>query len=443
MQKITTTQFLCHLRSWPITVEINQKKSRSGTIMFGINVSDLEQAKIAKLLQKAGYLDVKEVFFGKKKNLQYSINDVGRAASRGDEQTLSLEAAREMHDSDLSAKWGDHPIAKQVLHGRGQAAQQLRLVLARVYGKDGMCTHSHWSIIPCLTDTGTIGILNIANGTAWSTDIIAVDGVHDLGLVGEVYAAANGIAGDCYIDNKLVQRDGTAVEDGKTVVPSMPAGWRQIGLPTWRGYDPSIERYNNVPEELFRPEHWIKPTLVATSLMTCYNRPGNNDGAWFGECYGWEGSYPWGVPPWINGQSVTMLDTMADIVGGYVLERTRAPRGTDDEELQFLEVMYDLMLKEFAPRFASAAAGITQKQLKYHSVTEVRCGLKQIALAFETGTLPPKEADNALTALGNETNWSATSGMPQVYVLRSAHEALTKRLPHAAAVYLAQAGISL
>ena len=444
MRTVTTTQFLCHLRNSPIYIDENQTKSHCSTVMFGMSISDLEQARIAKIMYKAGYLDVEEIQFGKKKTLKYNLNDMGRTASRGDEQTLTLEMARALHDVDLSDKWGDHSIAKQVLLGRGLAAQQLRLVLACTYAKDGACTHAWWSVIPCLTTTGTIGILDIAAGTAWDTGVMAHKGVHDLGLVGEVYAAANGIAGDCYIDNKLVQRDGTSVVDGQVVPPKMPPGWQQIGLPTWRGYDPNANRYTNVPEGLFRPELWIRPTLVASGLMTCYGTPGTNNGEWLKECHGWESAYPWGIPSWINGESVTLWDTFIDTLQSLgVFEpfhRSRLSRESDDEELRFLWAMYDVMLREFAPKFAARLTEWKNRKPKYGSSIIVRKGLKEAAEAMAEGRLPSAAADQALITIGNE---NSHVGLPPLNRLRAAFQALTEELPHAAAVHLACAAASL
>jgi hypothetical protein len=370
----------------------------------------------------------------------YKLTDKGRAAARSDEQSLTLEHAREMHDADLKNKWGDHAVAKQVLTARGRAAQQIRLVLARVYGKDGMATFSTWSIVPCLTDKGTIGILNIANGTAWETGIEADPGVFELGLVGDVYAAANGISGDCYIDNKLVQRNGTAVIDGKIVTPRMPIGWRQIGLPTWRGYEPEANHYTNVPEQLFRPEYWIRPVLVAAELMTCYGRVGDLDeGSFLTRTYGWDSKFPWGVPEWIEGKSVTLLDTIADNSNGTI-QRTGVARGTDEEELQFLEAMYKILIEILAPRYRNKYESLKGKKFKYHSVRMIRKGLKECAEALECGRLPEKSVDTALTALCNETNGYEMCGLSNMYKLRACRKALDEQLPYSAAVEIARVG---
>jgi hypothetical protein len=221
----------------------------------------------------------------------------------------------------------------------------------------------------------------------------------------------------------------------------MPVGWKQIALPTWRGYDPEADHYTSVPEAMFRPEHWIRPTLVSTGLMTCYGYAGNpEDGQFLTRAYGWEGSFPWGVPEWIDGKSVTLLDTIADEVMFSGLQRTRVARGTDEEELQFLEAMYRVIIEELAPRYQQKCKEFKTRKIKHYNATTVRKGLAECAEALAYGRLPPISADSALVAIGNETNGGALVGLGSMMGLRQCEKAIAERLPYSAAIALARVG---
>lgn len=223
------------------------------------------------------------------------------------------------------------------------AASALRLALARTYGRADMCTARQWHVVPCLTPDGTVGILDLARGTAWDTGIVAPE-LEPEDLHGAVYAAANmpSGGGPVRIDGELVQADGTHVEDGRPVPPTMPADWRQVLLPTWKGYEG--DGSCRVPTALFRPEHWVRPRLAAAGLLTCYGKPGSPvDGEWLARTHGHGHVWPWGVPPWIEGESVTVLGGLQDLLWrcGANLDVVReeheaglyrAPRGTDAEE---------------------------------------------------------------------------------------------------------------
>jgi hypothetical protein len=181
----------------------------------------------------------------------------------------------EMHDTELRALGSRE--ARRVLTERGDAGRRIRVVLARVYARPGVSTMRDWSIIPFLTDNCTIGVVDIADGTAWETGVAIDERVEAFGLghPGDVYAATTpGTQGTVTFDGEPVQKDGAAVvrRGGvlQPVQPAAPAGWRQIPLPTWRGYDPDADRYVEVPTHEYRPTSWIRPTLVACHLMTCY-----------------------------------------------------------------------------------------------------------------------------------------------------------------------------
>jgi hypothetical protein len=166
-------------------------------------------------------------------------------------------ALTDMHDADLAAL--DTPDARHVLTNRGKAAQQIRVTLARVYGRGDTATPDQWHVVPHLTDTGTIGVVDIARGTAWDTGVDADPCVSDLGLLpeDEAYAAANmppGAQGTVRVDGEPAQVAGTAVRGGRVVQPSKPRGWRQVVLPTWRGYDPDARWYTEVPSSVYRPD---------------------------------------------------------------------------------------------------------------------------------------------------------------------------------------------
>jgi len=212
------------------------------------------------------------------------------AIFRGDEREL-IAWLRSQHDSVLSdifhgswSSWQGNQhfdratkpskrviaLAKRVYSNRGEAASAIRVVLAKMYQHPDAATHSQWHIIPCRTSRGTIGVIDIAHGTAFDSGVECPAEAEDLGLVVEVYAAANSGAGTVSFDGEVVQRDGTAVTDGKVIPPTMPPGWQQIALPTWRGYEHG-NGYKRVPAEIYEADP-IRPTLAAYGLRTCYGR---------------------------------------------------------------------------------------------------------------------------------------------------------------------------
>lgn len=208
------------------------------------------------------------------------------------DESKVTEWLRQQHDSVLtdlikgtwtgwqSNKGFDKPIqptkkvqqlAKKVYKNRGVAANAIRLVLAQMYQHPRACTHEQWSIIPCRTDNGTIGVINIASGTAFDCAIQCPPEAEDLGLVEKVYSGANVNEGTVSFDGKVVQAEGAAVVNDQIIHPTMPPNWQQIALPTWRGY--KGDGRSLVPEELYR-NNPVRPRLVAYGLMTCYGKPG-------------------------------------------------------------------------------------------------------------------------------------------------------------------------
>lgn len=168
-----------------------------------------------------------------------------------------------LHDNDL-AKLGT-PEAKAVLDARTEGAARVRLVLARMYGDPHRASATRWNIVPHVTDRGTIGVVDVATGTAWDSGVEAGPEVAALGLDDAHTPEGNNpaLAAPVRFDGKLVQSRGEIPERAITA----PAGWRRIGLPTWRGYyDRGL-----VPEELYTPrETWLRPKLRAFGLVTCY-----------------------------------------------------------------------------------------------------------------------------------------------------------------------------
>lgn len=237
-----------------------------------------------------------------------------------------LAEARRAHDTDLRGRSDE--VATAVLAGRERAERQIRLTLARTYGRDGLATSSRWEVLPCLTDAGTLGIIDIAKGTAWDTGVVADSGVHDLGVDSEVYGAANGGQGDVRLEGKVVQSNGAT--PGAPL--RMPAGWRQIALPTWRR--------GAVRTTDYKPDTWIRPRLVEAGLMTCYGQSG--DCRVLHDTHGWDAQWPWGVPEWITGTSVTVLDAMIGAGRSTISDgppMTRRPRGTEQEEMSLVQAL--------------------------------------------------------------------------------------------------------
>jgi hypothetical protein len=363
---------------------------------------------------------------------------------------FTIGEARGMHDSDLAAAALVSEVARSVDASRTAAAAQLRVVVARVYGRGDMMGASQWHVLPCLTDAGTIGILNVADGTAWDTGVAAHPGVEDLGLFSEKsYAAAYAPKGDVRFDGELVQRDGAAVKDGVTLTPTMPTGWRQIALPTWRGYG-GRSPYQDVPETEFPPEQWIRPRLVAQGLRTCYGRLGKvMEHPMLAKTHTWDRLWPQGVPPWIEGTSVTIVDAM---VGGLdcVGDQTGLPRASQEEEMARVERAIGAAEKLLRRRLALAsrnyrrAADVRSREKTKRERAEAK-ELDDVARQLEH--LASKE-DLDLVSIakvasrgGNATNWGYDErAMSGVDSLRRARRDLASGRPWSAARALRLAG---
>lgn len=335
-------------------------------------------------------------------------------------------------------------MAQQVLAGRERAATQIRLVLARVYGVDGMATAGHWHVLPCLTPEGTLGVVDISRGTAWDTGVEADPGVEDLGLADHVYAAANmpDGGGPAAFDGEVVQAQGTAVVDGRIVPPSMPDGWKQILLPTWHGY--RGDGRSKVPVELYKPETWIRPKLAAAGLMTCYGRPGKpEDGRYLTSALWHESAWPHGVPEWVEGSSVTVLDTVAGALGMTIiatrhvesLPKLRWPRGTDEEELERLRPFVEVWREKTAAGLRKAArAARAQKMGEELSLLE-----EAVACVERGERLGPEMARELRSKIAFRGDWAFAGLYDPVFWaedLDRALEAIGRRSPWEAACAL-------
>lgn len=304
-----------------------------------------------------------------------------------------------LHDNELGhrASEGD-AAAQEVLDLRTKAAAAIRLGLARVYGRGDMATFSRWSVVPCLTPEGTLGILDVARGTAWATDWpLDEEACRALGLERAVEARVNNAAAGARV---TVGEAGppAATPDGPRAVtamtvdvtrhaeprPSMPEGWRQVTLYTWRGHE-GVSPYRPTPPSCFRPETWIRPRLAAAGLMTCYGRPGDeSDGEQLCRTHGWDSQWPWGVPEWIDGTSVTVLDVLAD---GDVLgiRRTRRPRRSDAEELELARQSWRVAGDALARMLSRAAK---REEARRAQVSDV---LQEAARTLSRDDLGPAE----------------------------------------------------
>lgn len=364
----------------------------------------------------------------------------------------TLAALRQMPDHELGTV--DTPDAAAVLTGRARAATQIRLILARTYGRRGMSTHSSWAVLPYLTSDGTVGILDIAHGTAWDTGVTADPGVEDLGLgepTGEAYAAANTHspgairfgrrAADGTWNMETVQSEGTAVVDGQVVPPSAPPGWRQIALPTWRGYDPAAHYYTEVPIFEFRPETWIRPRLVAAGLMTCYARPGKqSDGEHLTSTHGWDAHWPHGVPDWIDGRSVTVLDRIARTLPGEPpthLILTWAARGTDAEEIDVLRPL----LAHWRVTTAKSWEWSAKTMRRVPALADRADAVREAADAIAAGQEPTEEARRAVNvAAQQQYDYIGGAARSDYAGLVGAEDGLTRHSPWEAADALARCG---
>lgn len=216
----------------------------------------------------------------------------------------SIEELRLMHDDDL-AKLPDEN-AKKILENRTKAADFIRLIFARMYCRNDMASSQQWSTIPCITNQGTLGSLNICAGTAFDSEINCIPECEDLGYSDfqKIESAANNMMAGLYIQENKIDDKYTIVCDVQSNsskkevsnVPIMPKGWRQIFLPTWRGYSGNIN--GKVPPELYQLDR-IKPKLVCFGLRTCYDtigKPRRYLNEWLFEA----DSFPGGIPSWVH-----------------------------------------------------------------------------------------------------------------------------------------------
>lgn len=206
-----------------------------------------------------------------------------------------LAHARTLDDHTLASTPG--PAAAAVREGRTAASHQIRGAVARAYGRSGQ------DVLTALTSEGTLGAVDHNHGIAWDLGVTADPGVHDLGF----YAP----------DDPRAARPGC-----------LPPGWRQIR------YEGSLD---DVPVEEYAPHLWRQPRLADTGLMTVYGQPGGVDGRWLTTTAGHDYLWAHGVPAWVQGRSVTVLDTALHAMrppeeGVVRPSPLRSPRGTDDEE---------------------------------------------------------------------------------------------------------------
>ena len=164
-------------------------------------------------------------------------------------------------------------MAEEVDARREAAATQIHVALSRAYQKPRLCTMNSWWVLPCRTDKGTIGIVDIAKGIAWDLAVPCPAEAEDLGLSEEVYAGYSP-EGTVVMDGKVVQVDGIHVEGNQLIRPTMPPGWLQIALPSWRGYKgPGHGPSCVVPEKIYTSDV-TPPKLRAYGLRTCYGYAG-------------------------------------------------------------------------------------------------------------------------------------------------------------------------
>lgn len=177
---------------------------------------------------------------------------------------------------------------------QARAAAQLRLVLAQTVGRD----LQPWvEVSPCLTDQGTIGVVNGERGVAWDTRRRARSSMGTL----------------CATTEPLFE---------------VPVGWRCLALPAWRGYQGTPDA-RPVPTRLLRSRFWIAPVCVGTGLRTVSGGLGQDQGRFLIRATPHEHLWPYGVPSWIEGVDVSCIEA----VGAYPRDSSnRIARGTDQVE---------------------------------------------------------------------------------------------------------------
>jgi hypothetical protein len=300
----------------------------------------------------------------------------------------------------------------------------IRLAIARVYGRPDICTSQYWSVLPQMTSSSTLGLLDIAKGMAWDTGIEIVED-HDLDVLSTAVPSANLPAGGVPVrfDGEVVEIHGHAA--GRP--PSAPDGWRQISLPTWEGYEG--DGTAKVPDDLYRPETWVRPTLVAGGLWTCYDRAGTCTEAVLMDSGAHAHRWPWGLPPWVSGQSVTVIDAMIDAAGS-VVPMTWAERQSDEAELAGLRAIL-LAVRDWAIDLVESGA----RNAKLSE--EDRAELAECAEDFDAGD---RRLGELARRIGNAQGWSQVPWDRAVTALRRAEDAIQAELPHRAAVALGQSG---
>lgn len=300
----------------------------------------------------------------------------------------------------------------------------IRLTLARVYGRCDICTSQHWNVLPHVTAGETLGLLDIAQGTAWDTGVEVVED-HELDVLGAAAAvpSANLPSGGVpvRIDGEIAEVHGHAA--GRP--PSAPEGWRQISLPTWAGYEG--DGTAKVPDDLYRPETWIRPTLVESGLWTCYGRAGGCTEAFIMDAGAHAHRWPWGLPPWVAGSSVTVIDAMIDAAGTVVV-KTGAERQSDAAELERVRAVLTAV-RAWARRLVES--GARNERLS----EEERTGLASCARDFDRARL-----DELTSRIANAHGWAHVPWSRPVAALRRAESALEAGLPYRAAVALGQSG---
>jgi hypothetical protein len=366
----------------------------------------------------------------------------------------------EMHDTDLRA--AGTPEAEATLAARTEGAALVRLTLARMYGHTSAATSDGWAMVPHVTDRGTIGVVDVATGTAWDSGIEATPDVHALGLSDAHTPEGNhpSLAGDVIIDGELVQRMGETPGAGITA----PAGWRRIDLPTWRGYYGDGSHYVPVPAELYEPEEtWLRPTLRAVGLMTCYGTLGLPRRT-LRDAAGHGASRPWTHPEFerldprwwpTDGETRWAIHRAACDRLDTIIDALIAAAGLDDEHAA-VEAWRETGEDETAPGemvYASAGPGRPYSERRVSRTIELlrerdsdhtysaRAALGMIVTPYADGVTTPALRDAGLIRMSDVATRENVRGARRVDIIGMLIErALLDRLGPVAEALAAAAG---
>lgn len=242
--------------------------------------------------------------------------------------TLDVDTYRTMATDEIDQLYWDCPIACGVVDRRKICSAHVRLTLARMYGREVSRGPHTWQIVVCVSSGGTIGVVAAGEGTAWDSGVAVGPGAADVGL--HPSAGMPGHTG-------LHRLEPAGV--GEVAAGEIPAGWQRLA------YVPADSAELDVLD--YVPDHWQPPTCVCTGLLTVFGDVGRTSGRWLMRSPAGGAEWPWGVPPWIEGESASVL--------GMIDHGVRLPRGGELVEIRRVESARDYLTGQVLTEFLRLA----------------------------------------------------------------------------------------